>query len=382
MVTRDDGWSLAPASRAAALAVLERPEAALNDALRALGVLYLGREAAVARSYHGALRPRVEELDLSAEIEALAHHLDELVSLLEIDPPEDGYAEASWKSLGERVLDERHAIALMLRGCEALGVESAAKDPVTSKLAHVDGELAIELWRLTAVNEHRARQLEDVAPEHRKNTWWYSRGTHFPGSAVTHLGVVASLVACFPEARAELDAISEAEAVLSAVGSSPQAVVLPARKVEEPRGVGSEVVDAQDIEAPLLESLRRRKAWSRAGWLLSAAAILVTVLSGLSFKRSAEKADREKAALVAQAEAERAAADENARRLEEQLKLAATLSEAQKASLEQQLVQAKSAVPNVEAARARPAGASRAVKKASPSSSKLCTPGDPMCGAF
>ncbi len=380
MATHNDGWSLAPASREAALATLERPDAALNEALRALGALQLGCEEELARPYLASLRSRSEQLELGAEVEALALHVDELVSLLEIDPPEDGYAEASWKALGERVLDERHALSLMLHGWEALGRERDASDPVFEKLERIDGDIQHELWRLTAINEHRTRQLEDVAPEYRKETWWYSRGAHLLGSAVTHLGVVAALVACFPEARDELEALGEAESVLSSVGSSPQVTALPARKTEAPRSVDAQEVDAADVEALLLGSSRRTRAWSRAGWLLSAAAVLVAVLTGLAFKSSAEKTAREKAALVAQAEAERAAADENARRLEEQLKVATTLSEAQKASLEQQLEQAKSAYPNVAAARAKPAAAPRAVKKSAGASRTLCPPGDVMCG--
>ncbi len=379
MATRDDAWSLAPVSREAALATLERPDAPLNEALRALGALCLGREVELARPYVATLRSRTEQLDLNAEVEALALHLDELVSLLEIDPPEDGYAEASWKALGERVLDERHALSLILRGGEALGLERDATDPVFEKLEHIDGDIQFELWRLTAVNEHRSRRLEEVAPEYRKETWWYSRGAHLPGSAVTHLGAVAALVACFPDARDELSAMSEAESVLSAVGSSPQATALPVRSVEAPRSADAQEVDA-DVETLLLGNARRTKAWSRAGWLLSAAAALIAVLSGLSYKRSIEKTEREKAALVAQADAERAAADENVRRLEEQLKVATTLSEAQKVSLEQQLEQAKSGQANVTAARAKPAGAARAVKKSAGSPRTLCTPGDALCG--
>jgi hypothetical protein len=380
------------ASRAAALAALESHETSPQTALRALGTLSLGRAEHLAGPHLEALRSNAHSVELSMSLETLALHVDELVTLLEVDPPEDGYADGNWKVLAEQVLDERHGVFLVQRACAVLGLEAPPRAAELDQLARADQDLESQLWRLTALNDHRVQRLESIAPEHRESTWWYSRGAHLPDSAVTHLGSVAALVARFPEAREELDALSTSESVLGALASSPKAAAPPTIEATLLRGV-----DAEESEAPAPRSTRRTKAWSRAGWLLGAAAVLVTVLTGLSSKRGVERATREKAMLMARAEAERTAAEQNVRRLEEQLKEAnLELEEASVRRLEEQL---KATVATSEQERPLAsletrAASSRSLKAASgarpapsaqPASKPAkprCAPADPMCASF
>lgn len=118
-----------------------------------------------------------------------------------------------------------------------------------------------------------------------------------------------------------------------------------------------------------------------------AAGVLIVALvgGGMAFKSASEKAEREKAALLAQAESLKAEADQNVKRLEEQLKTSTTMSEAQKAALEKQIADAKlaAAAADKEVKGKSTGGGAVRPKTTTGGSSKPksshCAEGDPMC---
>ncbi len=340
---------------------------------------------------------------LNLDVAAFAERVDELASLLEAEPPEDGYAEGSWKLLAAEVLDARHALRGELSGLEGADAPSndaPSNEDVLDLLARADAELEAELWRLTAINDHRAEKLQQIAPAERGACWWYSRGVHLPQAAVTHLGAVAAVVACFPEAQDELEALRAAEGALGGVeggverAREPQpsapieafdskVTAIAAFRAQQERSAQAAALLADDHvdEAP------RRRLIGPLGWALSAAGVVLALGSGMAFKSASEKAEKEKAALMSQAESLKAEADANVKRFEEQLKTSSTMNEAQKVALEQQLAAAKSASAyagdKVKAsgnARASGGGPVRGAAKPAAKSTHNCAEGDPMCG--
>jgi hypothetical protein len=333
---------------------------------------------------------------LNLDVAAFAERVDELASLLEAEPPEDGYAEGSWKLLAAEVLDARHGLWAALSGLDgaAPSNDGSSNEDMLELLARADAELEAELWRLTAINDHRAEKLQQLAPGERGACWWYSRGVHLPQAAVTHLGAVAAVVACFPEAHDELEALRAAEGALRGVerAAEPQAsaaieaidskvAAIAAFRAQQERSTqAAALVDDHLDETP------RRRLIGPLGWALSAAGVVLALGSGMALKSASEKAEKEKAALVSQAESLKAEADANVMRLEEQLKTSMTMNEAQKTALEQQLASAKSAAASagdkVKAsgnAKAAGAGPVRGAAKPAVKSGSSCRQGDPMC---
>lgn len=401
MPTAAPHWQLTPAGRAAALAAVERASEAPGEAFRAAGSLCLARAAElVSPSMRDELRRHVDACVSGLQLERFVEHVEDLSSALEAEPPEDGLGDGGWAALAQSVLEERHRIELVLRGLSLVGFSRVAVgDERFSELELADRELSGQLWRLTALNEHRERQLEAVAPELREALWWYSRGAHLPSGAVTHLAAVASVVACFPEAGAELEALREAEGVLLAAGSeaareealassppaSDKVVSLAERRLREPRSVEAAALTEGEVLA-MSEGVHKPRFVAVLGWALSAAAVLFAVGSGVAFKRTAENAEREKAALLAEAEALKAEAAENVKRLEAQLRMTSTTSEAQKAVLESQIQAAKASAASASdvetaggSAAARPSSRPTSAKPAAGVRKRSCGEGDPMC---
>lgn len=155
-----------------------------------------------------------------------------------------------------------------------------------------------------------------------------------------------------------------------------------------------EALSAQQAHEQQLAALRsdkQKKKLTIAVGVVAALLVFGGIGGVVAFKNAQEQAEKEKAILLAQAEQLKAEADQNVRRLEEQLRTSASLSEAQKAALEQQIADAKKAaesaskdVSNVKAggggtARpSQPRPSTGGGKKTGGGSS--CTPGDPMCG--
>ncbi len=155
-----------------------------------------------------------------------------------------------------------------------------------------------------------------------------------------------------------------------------------------------EALTAQQAHEQQLAALRtdsQKKKLTIAVGVVAALLVFGGIGGVVAFNNAQEKAEREKAILLAQAEQLKAEADQNVRRLEEQLRTSASLSEAQKAALEQQIADAKKAaesagkdVSNVKAGSggsarpSQPRPSTGGGKKTGGGSS--CTPGDPMCG--
>ena len=289
---------------------------------------------------------------------AWIEQVEELGGLLEADPPEDGGSLEGWAELGRRVLDERHELERVIHdGTFELADETAAR------FMEADQELEAQLWRLTALNEHRQRRLAVIAPEGRAAAWWYSRGAQLEPDAVTHLGAVAAMTACFPEARRELVALRDAESLLQG-----QASVLSLGEA-----------------SPLVRVAPPRKDVSLWGLGLSAAAALFAIFgvaAFLSVRNAGERAELEKAALQAQLLEAEASANQEVERLRAQAATTSTMSAAEKRALDAKLRLAERAAERA----AKNAAAGSAASSQSGSSKALrsgpkCDPNDPMCGS-
>lgn len=331
---------------------------------------------------------------LDHRVQEHLRHVRQLVRQLDVEPPEDG-GEPSWIAFARDVLDERHGIEIDSRDPNAPELD----DETLALLVEADELLSTQLFRLLMLNEHRQKRLAAVPADERADFWWYSRGASLPAEAVRHLSDVAALIAAFPEARREFDALSRAEELLISTPARAR-VSAPSWGKHAPLWPGSveaEAVSSSSSSFPGSFSGSRSDAPRSARWrawtvVASAALVLLGVGGGLAFHSAQQRAEAEKAALQAQiADAEKAALDQVAR-LKSQTEDAGTMSQAQQDRLEAQIAvaekKAQEAASASEAARASPAsagGAARPVRVRSgsaSSSSSNCAPGDPMCGGM
>ncbi|OQX68289.1 MAG: hypothetical protein B6A08_11015 [Sorangiineae bacterium NIC37A_2] len=130
--------------------------------------------------------------------------------------------------------------------------------------------------------------------------------------------------------------------------------------------------------------------------LMVAGSIAVLILGGIGafsyFSSAQAEAERKQAALLAQLEAAKAEADRNVRELQSKLENTASLGEAEKAKLEEELRKAKAAAEKAgqdvketrstgaAASKPRSTGSSSAPAAKPRPSGPDCAPGDPMCG--
>jgi hypothetical protein len=370
---------------------------------------------------------QAEPAALFEEVQRYCALVEELLPRLEAEPVEDGGPalaedarwQPSWASLALEVLDARHAVE------ERLHTGSGLTADLEIDLVEADEQLRSQLWRLTFLNEARQERLEALREPERERHWWYALGAHVPSRAVAHLGDVAAVVACFPEAHAELQALAGADAQLlpaallakpmgterdAAVGaSSPSQGFDEAAPAPEPFVAGA-------VDEDLWEEEEQVPSKDRGSWLRSpllpwgaAAATVLCALSfgGAAYLRAAEQAREEKARLLEEAERLKAESDAHLLRLESAMKNTAEMSQAQRAALEAQLEQAKvaaetasrtprpssgsaSQLPRSTASGSTASGstgsgsvsAAPGSRPAKPGTGAACPPGDPMCGGM
>lgn len=360
---------------------------------------------------------------LSEEVHRYCALVEELLPRLDAEPVEDAGSaleqavdwQPSWAALALQVLDARHAVEQKLQQGRPL------EPDLELDLVEADEQLRPQLWRLTILNHARQDRLESLPQTDREGAWWYSLGAHLPAHAVAHLGEVASVVACFPEAERELRALARAdeqllpEAFMGGVNLSEAGLAcaaelsstaesfrshLPAESVQDPDpfvapAVGEEVWEGERLR------LAGRRRWFRSvflPWWAAAASVLCALsLGSVAYLRMAEQAREENARLLEEALRLKAESDAAVRRLESSMRNLDSMSAAQRAALEAQLQQA------IEAARtaqresqasgsvSRPLGSSApgstssghpASRRASPGPSSSCSPGDPVCGGL
>lgn len=124
---------------------------------------------------------------------------------------EDGEKEF----LEERIVDamtERDRVELALEGARLLcGRDLELDEDTLADLGSFDEVLRAELWRTLPLGDRRAARCAWVAPGYRKRLWWWSRGCDLPHTALQDMQTAARVIHLFPEARAELERMLQAE---------------------------------------------------------------------------------------------------------------------------------------------------------------------------
>lgn len=372
MDSRARSWRMPEEAREAALVTLQREvrtAAETFEALCALGALVLGSAHEVAEPHLERLRGAASALRGQLDVGEFSARVDELLARLETEPPEDalhvaGGALPSWADFAERVLAARHRIELTERAWALLWPgESALEDSAARELSEADELLHQELWCLTVLNEHRRAALEAIAPAERSCVWWYAEGAHVHPRAALHLGEVAALAACFPDAREELDALLDAERVLVPPSQRSIPVLREEETTDVPderRGTGAVAATWSEEDGASLRPSRLARGILGAAVGVAAVALLLLGIGGLVHWTDSEAAEQERAAL--QEEAARLEADARAqiRRLEAALKSQEELSEAQRHALERELEAARRAARTAEEAQEERAPGHRA----------------------
>lgn len=118
-------------------------------------------------------------------------------------------------AIGE-ALAARDRVELQRLGAEAVvGAPVPPDETLAAELDAFEALLRPELWRLTVTNAGRGDAVGWVPATARRRFWWRFEGVDIDPRAADALAGVASLVARFPEARAELEALVDAEAHLT-----------------------------------------------------------------------------------------------------------------------------------------------------------------------
>jgi hypothetical protein len=119
------------------------------------------------------------------------------------------------------VLSRRDAVEVRLVGAEALfGRPLPLSFDDETALVAFEEAVRPHLWRLTAFNEWRALEVDQLRPEHRARFWWWSEAAEIDPQGALHLDAVAELVARFPEAEARLQKLAATDLLLRDRGAS------------------------------------------------------------------------------------------------------------------------------------------------------------------
>ncbi len=114
----------------------------------------------------------------------------------------------------------RDRFEFILEGARVLlGTAPQLSLDVETAVLTFDGLVESELWRLLPLGPKRAEKVRWVCPEKRSRLWWWQRGSDLPGAALDNLGTAARLIHLFPEARAELERLVQAEKQLEQMTS-------------------------------------------------------------------------------------------------------------------------------------------------------------------
>jgi len=178
---------------------------ALAERLESAGSLVaMDRAADVART------------TLDAELVRGAIHAASDVEACAIVASGEGSDDDVTRALG--ALDARTRLELRAMGAAALAGVSL-DDEQREAIDAIDAIWRPSVWKLVSYNDARAERLAWIAPEHRKRFFWLSDGVGIAPSAVAALPAVAELVARFPEASLELDALVDVAQRVSSRGA-------------------------------------------------------------------------------------------------------------------------------------------------------------------
>jgi colicin import membrane protein len=179
----------------------------------------------------------------------------------------------------------------------------------------------------------------------------------------------------------------EEEARLEAI---KQAEIAKAQQEAEHRARMEALARQQEHEQRLaaLQADQGKKKLKMAVGAAVAVLLVGAVGGGVAFKNAQEKAEKEKALLMAEAERVKSEADAQVRKLEETLKNNESMSEAQRLALEKDLEEARKKAAEAAKDVGKPATASSPSRSSSPRpapaskpapSRSACAPGDPLC---
>lgn len=188
--------------------LIETAEAALREATRPPDVLEAaGRLIAMGETERiGSLDVEID-LDIGALDEDAAHVVE---TLGRADPPADTFLRV------QQLLGPRDAVELRrIAAAHLLGREPELDLDEEASLCAFDEALRPALWRLTALNDWRAAQVQWIVPELRPRFWWWSEATDVSPEGATAIDAVAVLVARFPEAEQHLEKLAATQLLLA-----------------------------------------------------------------------------------------------------------------------------------------------------------------------
>ncbi|MCU0681434.1 MAG: hypothetical protein MUF34_04095 [Polyangiaceae bacterium] len=299
--------ALVAQARAALEAALVRARAgALDDALFeaagrlvALGVGPLATEALAVLAGRGELAAAASQALESDETEgeledaalALREALQaredaavEVVSLDAIPAVEAGAAaaEAAFSVAVRDALAARDRAEFRLLGAAlVLGIDPDRVEAGVASRLEFEALVRPELWRLCALNPLRRAAALAVTPALRARFWWWHQGCAIAPGAAAALPAVAALLASFPGARAQLEALVRADQAWAAAGAAARPAPRPVYTLRDwvegrARGASAEAKASEALpmaaapadERFLLDGTELQLSWSPPAGLI------------------------------------------------------------------------------------------------------------------
>lgn len=203
----------------------------LAEAARVVGDLVLSGQrvdaealASEARGARGAVEAALEATD-GALIDEAMPGLAETGAWLAAHPdPATLPNEVAEASLA--VLERRHHVEALLLGAEQIVGRRVASMDLATSLEAFDTAGRETLWAFVPLNSARRARAAALDPEARERCWWWSEGADLAEDSVLALRKAARLIAVFPAAQGELDALiaaareTRAEAMRTTKGHS------------------------------------------------------------------------------------------------------------------------------------------------------------------
>lgn len=205
------------------------------SALEAAGTLSLMGLAGEVDAYAEPRRERLatevatalEELD-PASLDEAASTLLTRAPDLELDEDEDALAELEEELV--EALSARDRAELVLEGARrVLAREPELSVELEASILGFDEALRPELYRLLPLGSRRAAMAAWAEPSQRSRLWWWHRGAGLPHTALRDLGTAAWVIRVFPEARAELERLVEADGLIESMAEDLRAAPVQTR---------------------------------------------------------------------------------------------------------------------------------------------------------